>query len=336
MRLLKNNGIANCMRQVFLLGYHFTHVLKSMWQRYADKNYSLDDGLNCDKFRLKNKKLPLILIIGIFAAIVFSNAQEIEFTEAEKIWIKEHPVIYHGYDPNWPPFEFYHEMDTTYTGIVGDYIKIVEDATGIVIRPKANMNWEKTINQLETGEVNFTTNIAVVEKRKEFLNFTKPYMSFPLFIVTRKDYDSIAGLEDFNGKEVSLPKDYYTTAMISKGFPKIKIIKTQGVKEALERVSSGQTDAFVGNRAVINYYMCTGGFTNIKKAAPTKYKNIGLCFGIGKDLKEFESIANKVFKTIPQEKHDAIRKEWILSDKLGMKLKEILRRELRELRKWLL
>jgi len=253
----------------------------------------------------------LILPLVLFTLIGSVNAQEIQFTEEEKTWIKEHPVIYHGYDPTWAPFEFYNEKDTTYSGIIGDYIKIVEDKTGIDFRPIPNITWKETIKKLEAGEVDLATGITANERRKGFLNFTKPYMSFPLVIVTRKDYDFIGGLKDLIGKEVALPVGFYTSEMIYRDFPGININHKNDVKEALESVSFGGSDAFIGNLAVVSYYINKEGFTNIKIAAPTRYKNSDLSFGVRKDWPELVSIADKVFESIPPEKHNAIKIDWI-------------------------
>ncbi|PHS08965.1 MAG: hypothetical protein COA88_05530 [Kordia sp.] len=259
----------------------------------------------------KMNKSFLILLLSIITFIGNVNAQEIDFTEAEKAWIKEHPVIYHGYDPTWAPFEFYNEKDTLYYGIIADYIKIVEDKTGIDLRPIPNITWKETIKKLETGEVDLATGISSNERRKGFLNFTKPYISFPLVIVTRKDYDFIGDLKDLNGKEVALPTGFYTSEMISRDFPKIQIIHADGVKEALKSVSFGTADAFVGNLAVVSYYINKEGFTNIKIAAPTRYKNSDLSFGVRKDWPELVSIVDKVFEAIPPEEHNKIKLDWI-------------------------
>lgn len=257
---------------------------------------------------IKNLLIIPLVILTLNGSV---TAQEIEFSEQEKTWIKEHPIIYHGYDATWHPFEFYSEKDSTYTGIIADYIEIVEEKTGVDFRPIPNITWEETIKKLETGEVDLATGITANERRKGFLNFTKPYMSFPLVIVTRKDYDFIGGLKDLIGKEVALPVGFYTSEMISRDFPKINIIHKTDVKESLESVSFGETDAFVGNLAVVSYYINKEGFTNIKIAAPTRYKNSDLSFGIRKDWPELVSIVDKVFDSIPPEKHNAIKIEWI-------------------------
>ncbi|MGB1269838.1 MAG: histidine kinase dimerization/phosphoacceptor domain -containing protein [Flavobacteriaceae bacterium] len=256
-------------------------------------------------------KNTLIVVLCLFTLTSIVNAQEIKFTDAENKWIKEHPIIYHGYDATWHPFEFYNEKDTIYSGIISEYIKIVENKTGVDFRPIPNITWEETIKTLETGEIDLATGITANERRKQFLNFTKPYMSFPLVIVTRKDYQFIGGLNDLIGKEIALPVGFYTSEMISRDFPKIKINHKKDVKEALESVSFGETDAFVGNLAVVSYYINKEGFTNIKIAAPTRYKNSDLSFGVRKDWPELVSIIDKVIDAIPPEQHNAIRTKWI-------------------------
>jgi len=272
---------------------------------------------------MKVKKIGIV-ILGMLAFVTSVNAQNIQFTEAEKEWIENHPVIYHGYDATWHPFEFYNEKDSVYSGIIGDYIKIVEDKTGIDFRPGPNIAWEETIKKLETGEIDLATGINANERREGFLNFTKPYMSHPMVIVARKDSDFIGGLNDLVGKEVALPIGFYTTEMISKDFPGIKIIYKKDVKEALESVSFGEADAFMGNLIVVSYYINKENFTNIKIAAPTVYKNSNLSFGIRKDWPELVSIVDKVFESISPEEHNAIKIEWIqIRYEHGINIKKI-------------
>ena len=252
-----------------------------------------------------------IILLIVFTFLNTSIAQEIEFTVAEKIWIAEHPVIYHGYDASWHPFEFYNEKENLYYGIIGDYIKIVEDKTGIKIKPLPNISWEETIKKLKNGEIDLATGITATDGRKEYLNFTKPYVSYPLVIVTRKDYDFIGGLADLKGKEMALPKSYFTSENIVSDYPEIKITYTSSVNDALKLVSYSDVDAFVGNLAVVSYYINKEGYTNLKIASPTRYENTDVSFGVRKDWPELVSIVNKVFESIPQEKHNAIKLDWI-------------------------
>lgn len=81
-----------------------------------------------------------LLCIFFFFWSFLSLSQGIHFTETEKQWIKNHPVINYGYEPRWEPYEIYKDG-----GIVGDYVKILEKKTGIKMVPIPNLTWEKSI-----------------------------------------------------------------------------------------------------------------------------------------------------------------------------------------------
>lgn len=271
------------------------------------------------------KIFPIVLLL-VFIFSHSIHAQEIEFTEAEKQWITEHPVVYHGYDSTWHPFEFYSEKDSLYYGIIGDYIEIVEDITGIDIKPVPSINWLDVVAKMKKGEIDLATGIIPSEDRKQYLNFTKPYLSYPLVIVTRKDYDFIGGLEDLQSKKITVPKGYSTSDRIKLDYPKINVIKTDGIQRAIESVSYGNSEAFVGNLAVVSYYINKNGYTNLKIAAPTQYENINISFGIRKDWPELVSISNKIFSQISQEKHNEIKNHWIkVRYEYGVDVKQIIK-----------
>jgi two-component sensor histidine kinase len=125
------------------------------------------------------------------------------------------------------------------------------------------------------------------------------------------DYEFIGEINDLNGKVVVLPKSYYTTELISTDFPNITISEKQGILECLEDLSYGKADAFVGNLGVVSYYINHKGFTNLKIAAPTNYKNNGIALAVTKDWVIFRDIAQKVFNNITPAKKSQIRQDWI-------------------------
>jgi len=270
------------------------------------------------------KTLYLILFL-VLTLLNTAIAQEIEFTESEKKWIAEHPVIYHGYDASWHPFEFYNEKDSVYYGIIGDYIKIVEDKTGITIKPLRPISWEETIKEVKAGEIDLVTGIVSSESRQEYLSFSNSYLSYPLVIITRKEYDFIGGLEDLKGKKIAEPVSYYSLERISIDYPEIDIVSVKNTDEALQKVSFGHVDAFVGNLAVASYYINKEGYTNLKIAAPTKYDHIDVSFGVRKDWPELISVTNKIFSQIPQEKHNEIKNHWIkVRYEYGISIQQII------------
>lgn len=247
---------------------------------------------------------PLI-IINSFSTI----AQEISFTSEELKWINSHQVIEFGYEPNWRPYEIYE--NGIYTGIVGEYVHIIENKTGIDMVPIPNITWEESLNGLKNGTINIVPCCAITPERETYLEFTDVYINDPIVIVTRMDYEFIGELSDLNNRTIVLPKSYYTKELISKDFPAINISEKDGIIECLDDLSFGKADAFVGNLGVISYHINHMGYTNLKIAAPTKYKNNGFALAVTKDWVIFRDIAQKVFDSITPSEKSKLRKEWI-------------------------
>lgn len=272
-----------------------------------------------------NKSYPLTTIYLLVSFIFMwssSYAQNINFTEKEKEWIKTHPVIEHGYEPHWPPYEIYENGE--YTGIIGDYVKILEREIGIKIKPIPDITWDETVQGLKNGTIDFTVCAGITDERKEYLNFTKPYISSPLIIVTRKDGGFIGGLHDLQGKTIALPVNYYTGELITKDYPKIKILTKNSIEEAIKSVSLGESEAFVGSLVVASYYIENLGYSNLKIAAPTDYNKAQIGLAARKDWPELISICQKVFDNISiQEKNEIIEKWISVRYEYGMNPKKI-------------
>lgn len=260
---------------------------------------------------MKVNRLLLILFVIIHNLVLSQelNPDPELFTEKEIKWIKEHPVIHFGYEPNWPPYEIYEKGE--YTGISGDYIKMIEIHTDIDMVPIPNINWQETIEGLQSGKIKVAAIAGISDERKQYLEFTEPHILDPLVIVTQSDYRFISEISDFDGKKIALPAGYYTIDLIKKDFPNIQIETKRNVKDCLYDVSTGQVDAFIGSLAVTSYYINNNGFSNLKIAAPTHYEYTELGLAVTKDWSIFRDISQKVFDHLSKEEHLEIRNKWV-------------------------
>lgn len=260
-------------------------------------------------------KLSLVytLLFSIFITFSYSQSDPISitFTPEEQAWIEAHPKVEFGYESNWEPYEMY--IDGKYTGIVGEYIREVESVTGIDLVPVHGISWEETLNQLQSGEIHVAPSCAITDDRKEYLTFTDVYITDPLIITTRKSFEFVGSLEDLYGKTIVLPKNYYTIEMVSADYPNIEIIEVNTIKECLEYVSFGKADAFIGSLGVVSYYINHKGFTNLKVAAPTKYKDTKIAFAFTQNEEwiVFRNIVQKILDQMSVQEHSEIRKKWI-------------------------
>ena len=166
----------------------------------------------------------LLIAIILFLACFITRANNfIDLSEDEKKWISEHPVVYHGYDPEWKPIEFI-DANGRYTGIAEGYLRLLEKITGLKLERKPNLTWAQSVEEFKKDEVLILPCLAITEERKDFMEFTSVYLSYPFVIVNRKDGEFVGKLEDLSGKTVSVPKGYFISKKLEEQYPDIKLI----------------------------------------------------------------------------------------------------------------
>ena len=235
--------------------------------------------------------------------------KQLVLTPEEKTWLAEHKDIRLGVDPVWPPFEFF-DATKVYSGIASDYVRRLNNQLNIKMAPVPNLSWPEVMNKSKAGEIDVLPCVAKTPERSKFLLFSKPYISFPMVILTREDAVFVNGIQDFDNGEVAVVKGYVSQEMLQQDYPEREFYLAKDIDEALRAVSKGKIDAFVGNLASITYTTQKLGLTNLKVAMTTPYK-YELAFAVRKDWPELVNILNKSISSIPHLEKTEIHNRWI-------------------------
>lgn len=235
--------------------------------------------------------------------------QDIHFTDTEKQWIKENPVVYFGYDPNWPPYEIY--SNGNYTGICADFVKKISIETGIRFVPLKNMTWEKTFHQLTNDGLIMAPAVGKTPKRLKTLIFSEIYLKLPTVIATTRENRNLKSLEDLNYKRVSIPKNYLQEEVLKRDYPNIKLVLRNNFAECLQDVSSGESVATVGSLGSISYFIKENVFSNIIISGHAKMETNGIAFAFPKSQETLRNIVDKALKTISPEERNKIYSKWV-------------------------
>ncbi len=253
------------------------------------------------------------ILIGIFCLVinVIGQSEKVQFTKIEKEWLKTHPELRFGYDPEWAPYEIYEKGK--FKGIINEYLEKIRKETGLKLMPVENVRrfHESLEEKLEKKEIDFISDMVITDKRKKTYLMTTPLASEPVIIATRKDDDFIGGLGSLNGKKVAIPYNYYTIELLNRDYPSIIIIQKNSIKECLLALSTGEVDATVELLGVVSYNINHAGFNNIKIAAPTEYKNVELAMAFDTNSKVLYSIVQKVINNLTDREYSQIRQKWI-------------------------
>ena len=247
--------------------------------------------------------------ISLKAPLPESDHIAIELSADEQAWLNRHKKIRLGIDPAWPPIEFISELGE-YQGISSEYMNHLSKLLAVKMSPMKTLSWAEVIEGVKAKKIDLLPALGRTESREQYLNFTEPYLSFPLVIFTRNDAAYINNLEDLKGKQILVVEAGYMHDILRQNHPDIPLMPVSDTEEALQLLVQGKGDAFVSNLMVATYVIAQRGFTNLKVAAPTQYTH-DLHIGVRKDWPELIPILQKALDTLTAEQKTAFLQKWM-------------------------
>ena len=222
---------------------------------------------------------------------------KINFTEEERAWIEANPEIKVSALADWPPFEFINDAGEQ-EGISIDTVKLVASRVGL--KPVfVSDKWSVIIEKLQSGELDLAPSVARNKEREVFLEFTEPYMFLKDAVFTRQSFENeINSAEDLEGLTVAVEQGYYQHSHLSEHYPKIKLHVVPSTLEALQAVSRGEADAYIGTLEVGSYTIGRYLLSDLKVAA---YLDDG-----GNDTHMAVPLKKKILRDIMQKGLDSL------------------------------
>ncbi len=252
--------------------------------------------------------LAMCLLIGIPIEYQ-SKASPAIFSEQELQFIKEHPIINVGVDPDFVPFEFI-DSDGKYKGIAADYIKLIEIRSGLEFQITNNASWEEAYTKAINKQIDILPAISETQERRNYFLFSEPYYSYKRAIFFRSDEKEIRGIEDIKNKKVAVQQASSNHSYLLE-YPEIKLSLYDKPLDAIKAVSQGKELAFVGNMVTTSYYIKENGFGNLKYIEIDETTPQSIHFAIRKDWPILQSIINKSLKDITKNEKIGIYNKWM-------------------------
>ncbi len=236
-------------------------------------------------------------------------AARFQLTAEEQAWLDEHKELRLGSDPTWPPFE---QLDAlgNYAGIAAEYVNAVEKQLGVTIQRAPNLTWLDVRDKLRRKELDVASCVVHGPEPDPSILLTKPYLVFPIVVISRNDAAYINDLAEMEGKTVAVLKDGVIARHIVTDFPMFSTRPYGSVEEGLLAVRDGHADVFVDNLASITYATNKEDIQGLRVAATTQY-NFSVSFGVRNDWPELVTILDKAIEAIPKEERSRINDRWI-------------------------
>jgi PAS domain S-box-containing protein len=234
--------------------------------------------------------------------------RQFRLTKAEKDWLKKHPVVRLGIDPDWMPFEGF-SSSGEYQGLSSSYVKTISQMLGVKMTAERYDSWSEAVAAARQGRIDLFPCLAPTRKGSEFLSFTRPYLQLPNVITTRDEHPMMSGLGNLSGKKVAVVKDFAVEDYIKTNHPGIIILEVKNPEQGLRSVLDGEATAYVDHLHTINYHIKKLGLKGLKTAATTKV-NMELSMGVRKDWPELLNILEKALQSLTHEQHAKFTSQW--------------------------
>jgi len=201
-----------------------------------------------------------------------------------------------------------------YIGLASDYIKIIKNIINIPIKLIKTDNWEESIKKAKNRECDIFSMVSMIEKRKEYMDFTTSYLDIPMVIATKIDKHFIDDIKEILNKKIGVIKSHSISTTLKEKYPNINIVDVESIDDGLRKVESGDIFAFIDNLATINY--------NIEKNFMQILKVSGRLETISKyrvatrnDEPILHNIFEKIILSIDINTKERIARKWMISSK---------------------
>jgi len=238
--------------------------------------------------------------------IVNYSTTLVTLSPGEREWIMKHPSVRVGM-LNLEPIAIL--KNGTISGMTGDYLDLISKRTGLHFETVVSPSWNDLFEKLDTGSIDL---IPFINKETVTGHgfSSRVYMHFPYVIVSRIKESFIDSLHELAGKKIAVPANSFSRFYLKEHYPRIRVIPTKGVIEALEMVKEGKAYAFVGHMAVGMYYV-GNYYANTLHISGKVNHTLEHVMLAGPEGKTLIAILNKALDSISSQEHQRIRDRWL-------------------------
>ncbi|WP_051336002.1 response regulator [Aquimarina latercula] len=244
------------------------------------------------------------LIIGITSC---SNQDILDKNERE--WLLQQDTISVAVYAYYPPYQFINKKDSI-DGILVDHFGLIENKIGYRFRKKYYTNWSNLIEDAQNKKIDIVLEMQETAGREKYLNFYTKFFETPFVLVVKEEVDSTLKLNDFLDKRVTVPKGYSIDDYLKQNYPDLNIKNYPDDITCLLKLQSGEADAYIGGKALVNYLIKSEGITGLKVITEIDYSYIP-SIAVTKDNKILNEIIAKATRTITDEEKQEILDNWL-------------------------
>lgn len=229
------------------------------------------------------------------------------FTKKELKYLQNKGQIEMCADPSWMPLEAI--IDGQHTGMSADFFKLLDARIGIPIALLETETWPESIEQFKRRECDILSLAIPTPDRREYAEFTQPYLELPLVIATREKEPFIADIADVLDRKIGIVKSYAFAEVLRDQYPEMQIVEVISIDEGLQQVEQGNLFGYVDLLPTTSYAI-QKRYPSLKIAG--RFERLWeLGVAVRNDEPELLSIFEKAIASIDEKAKQGIINDWI-------------------------
>ncbi len=256
-------------------------------------------------------KIIYTLLLICLSIIITSCSDGDILNKSEKEWLQKQEAIKVAIYPYYPPYQFINKKDSI-DGILVDHFRLIENKIGYVFQKKYYANWTQLIEDTKNKKVAIVLEMQKTEERAKYLNFYTKFFETPFVIVARREVEDNLKLKDFEDKKIAVPQGYSIDDYLKEKYPHFKIQNYTDDITCLRKVQSGESDAYIGGKALVNYLIKSERLSDLKVLSPIDYAYIP-SIAVDKDNKVLNRIIAKATNNISYNEKQVILDNWLFN-----------------------
>jgi signal transduction histidine kinase/CheY-like chemotaxis protein len=241
--------------------------------------------------------------------VIGSKETKLLLSSAEQHYLENRNDILMCANPNWMPFQSISKAGT-HEGMAAEFMNIISQRIGKSIKLVPTKNFSETLSMSKRRQCDMLSLVQETTERKEYLNFTEPYLQTPIVIATRSDELFIDDINKILNRKFTGIKDFAYINKLKKKYPGIIIDEVSSVEEGIEKIRSGEAYGFIFSMAAIRYKIQQSRITDIKIAGKFDVDN-DLSVAVRNDDPMLFSIMQKAVGSLTDAERQNIYNKWV-------------------------
>ncbi len=229
-------------------------------------------------------------------------------THAEQQYLAQKGEITYCMEPTAEPVSFLSDSGE-HIGLTRDLLELLAEKIPAPFKLIPSGNWAMALDKTMRGECDLLLAATQTPEREQYLNFTSPYLTNPLVLVTRFDAPIVSDPSSLGAIKVALIEGYFHHNILKEKYPDFEIVTVDDKEQGLEKVRSGEVYAYSDSWLTTSYILQTRRNIDLKIAGTLDIEE-SLSIAVNKNQPLLANILQTALDEVGQQQVDAILSRW--------------------------